>query len=436
MLSLCVSFGKRIVRHWLLSGIVIVVAMLVGFYYGTKPANVVPPNRNVHFTFGISDLYVPFLSPNENADVLSHFPEGAEVSATYQRTTYRYALFSCLVGVACLPDPHWQSDTKEDIRLYPAKVEPRRENGKTRTLSVDMPQTLPGGYVLEKLYLDVSPDTFYRQPSYRALVAQSQKASKPDPTDDFKTPPAFEYLVSFLDHDRTEDMRYDQDCLDVSTPISFPTLSIPVVTQLDSDSKRMALMRISSRSCPLADVDLSGTPGYAVDRVPPARIAASQSRIDFDGARGATILSGRVSAAEDMTRWQDEGKDGVGLYLIEFGSFRQLEVRSYPDSARPSKHVRIETWTFFDDALVGYAGTVFYPPKDGSDNDKTVQWSEYFRDGKPVWMETTPSDCEDADCKAVLTDVNFAITRPYSALQTEARSYFRFRSALKPVAKD
>ncbi|WP_146013963.1 hypothetical protein [Trinickia dabaoshanensis] len=411
------------------------MAAIVGLYYWSKPADVVPPARNVHFTFGVSDLYAPFLSPSENADVLSHLPEGAEVSATYQHTTYSYSLLSCMIGVACLPDPHWHSDTKEEIRLYPAKIEPYQANGKTRSFSVDLPQTLPGGYALEKLYLSVSADTFYRQPSYSALVAQTEKGSKSS-LDDLKTPPAFEYLVSYLDHDLPQDVRYDQDCLDVMTPLRFPTVPIPVVTRITSDSNRMGLMRISSRSCPLIDSDLSDAPGFTTGKVPLSRVAASQSSIDFDGVAGATILSGRVTATEDMTRWQNEGKDGVGLYLVEFGPFRQLEVRSYPDSARPSKHIRIETWTFFDDALVGYSGEVFYPPADGADSDKTVQWKEYFHDGKPVWMQTTPAICDTPDCQSVLTEVNFSTTRPYGELQSEARSYLRFKGVLKPVDKN
>ncbi|MEQ5843205.1 hypothetical protein N0A02_27480 [Paraburkholderia acidicola] len=405
-----------------------------------KPDNFAAPSGNFHFTFGVSDLYAPFLTPEENAAVLNSLTVEDKIYATYRHTTYAYSLFACDVGVGCWPAPHWVEQSTEEKRDFPVTMGPGKSSDGVRTLSVDIPQSLDGGYSLAEFAFMMSPDTFYRQPGYQALVKKS--VTELSPLDRDPAPPMFDYLVDFTDHDLGPDQDDIQDCLFIMMPLKSPTISIPIVTRVGTNSKRMSLRRLSGNEpCPMTDIDVSSTPDAAPGRLPLARIAAAQVNIDFDAVDKATRLAGTLPVTNSMTRWFQRNNDGVEAYLTEFGSFKKMEMHIRGDTAHlingTFPAVRIETWTFFEDSLVGYTGSIFYDTQQEKvDDEPAIHWEEYFHDGRPVWTKTEPTHCDDLGCREALAEIRIEISKPYDALRAEAQSYMQLSSALKPTKRD
>ncbi|WP_157259312.1 hypothetical protein, partial [Burkholderia ubonensis] len=173
-----------------------------------KPRDVQAPPGTSHITIALTDLYMPFLTPAENADLRNRLPDHVEVVAHYVRTTTRYCLFSCSSGLGCLPEPQWHQQVDDEILRIPATVTPRAGDA-ARTIGFDLPHRLDGGYSIAWFRVDLSLDALTRQPGYRALVT---KTDTPDykPLDPMA--PSLEYGVSFEDHDLGVAPRYAQDC--------------------------------------------------------------------------------------------------------------------------------------------------------------------------------------------------------------------------------
>ncbi|KWK72874.1 hypothetical protein WM16_17550 [Burkholderia ubonensis] len=158
-----------------------------------------------------------------------------------------------------------------------------------------------------------------------------------------------------------------------------------------------------------------------------------------------------------MTRWYRRNEAGIDASLIEFGPYRRLELRTRFDNAYPVKQtlpIRTETWTFFDDALVGYGADIdYYIDAAGRSVLFRMQWEQYLRDGRTVWTQTTTRPCNDVLCDTEVTgnpeaeaishdvlaasrkalgELQGAMAKPYDALQADARAYLQLRSALKP----
>ncbi|KVC84439.1 hypothetical protein [Burkholderia ubonensis] len=424
-----------------------------------KPRDVQAPPGTSHITIALTDLYMPFLTPAENADLRSRLPDHVEVVAHYVRTTTRYRLFSCSPGLGCLPEPQWHQQVDDEILRLPAKVTPRAGADAARTISFDLPHRLDGGYSIAWFLVDLSLDALTRQPGYRTLVT---KTDTPDykPLDPIA--PSLEYGVSFEDHDLGAAPRYAQDCLDALLPVNVPEIAIPIVTALTTSSPRMSLS-VRNMRCPLSDIgsDFHTTAGVRIGaapgRLPPGRIAAAQVKLDLDGTHGVTRLYGSIRPTPAMTRWYRRNEAGIDASLIEFGPYRRLELRTRFDNAYPVKQtlpIRTETWTFFDDALVGYGADIDYYI-DTADRSVLfrMQWEQYFRDGRTVWTQTTTRPCDDVFCdnevtgnpeaeaishdvlaasRKALGELQGAMAKPYDALQADARAYLQLRSALKP----
>ncbi|MPV71374.1 hypothetical protein [Burkholderia sp. BE17] len=411
-----------------------IAAMLAGLMFLTKPHQVTPPSKNVRITFGIRDLYAPFLTTKENAEVLSSLSTRTKVIATYTHTTHSFHLLGCEVGVGCWPAPHWSEDSTEQNRALPTRIAADANPGAPRAFSVEMPAALEGGYVLSGLYLEVPANTLYQQPSYRSLVKKitaTPSALDRDPPD-----PAFEYLVHFEDYDPSQTRGDDQDCLFLSTPSGFPEIRIPVVVQLSTDSKRMSLERLMHDTCPLVGEDFGSQAGAAHGHLPPSRIAAAQVKIDLEGVHDAARLGGPLPVSEGMTRWFRRSSEGAYADLTEFGPLLQLSMRVRGDNAHPAYNVlpiRTERWTFFNDELVGYSGDIYYDTQAATVEDmNTIHWDQYFHDGKSVLTKMEPTHCDEQGCKDAQAEILAEMSKPYDALQAEARSYVQLRGALRP----
>ncbi|MGS0891909.1 hypothetical protein ACVBGC_04995 [Burkholderia stagnalis] len=434
-----------------------------------KPRDVLAPAGTSHVTLALGDLYMPFLSPDENADLRNRLPDNIDIVAHYTRTTTTYSLLSCSSGLGCLPDPQWNQHTDEEVRHLAATVTPRGGPDTRRTIGFDLPHRIDGDFSIASFAVVLSPGALPRQPGYRALLARSGQADAKPLGDDS---PLLDYGVRFdaqdAGHDPAPGPRDVQDCLAADLPIGAPEVGVPIVATLTTSTPRMSFT--GSAGCPLSDAEANAIPAFDVTpgirapgapgRLPPGRIAAAQVRLDLDHQHGATLLSGPVTPTPAMTRWYRRNDEGPDAYLIEFGPYRQLEVRTRFDRAHPVNGIlpiRTERWTFFDDALVGYTADIDY----FVDTQKGIvifntHWDQYFHDGKTVFTQTTSRPCDDAvfcgddmarnpEAQAIsgavraagsdaLAEIRGWMAQPYDALQADARAYLQFRAALKPVA--
>ncbi|KEY57308.1 hypothetical protein [Serratia sp. DD3] len=250
------------------------ICALIGSLLLLTAANAAKPNENLHFTFAVSDLYTPFFTPQENAAVLSSLSSKVDIIATYRHRVNSLKMFACITGVTCLLLPHREESYTETRK----KLSVNKVPGKPGTVSIDLPKSLDGGYILEELYISLSADQFYRQPSYRALA--EKLVLEKSPLDDNPTPPSFEFLVEFTKQDVSELPVEHQACLFVYTPTGFPDFRIPVVTQVSTGSTRVHLTGVMHQTCPLTNINASNTPGVIAGHLPPSRITAAKT--DFD----------------------------------------------------------------------------------------------------------------------------------------------------------
>jgi len=413
-----ITFGR-------VTGLTLVVVFVIqGLVFLGKNKKVAVPSGNVRLTFGITDLYAPFLTQDENARVLNSMPQGVEVFATYRHTKYSFRLARCMIGVGCVIFPGWDEKSTEQRRKFSAEITPDGTSSVPRTFSVDMPSSLDGGYVLSGLYIALSADELYSQPSYRALVEKipAHLLDRDPPK------PAFQYLVDFREYETTQPRRRDQDCLFVSMPRGLPEIKLPIVVRIETDLKQMFLTRVMQRPCPLVGEYSANRSDAQSDSLPPSRIAAAQAQIDFAGARRANRFSGPLPVPEDTVRWSHRNNEGVRASLIEFGPFVNLWIRG--DNADSS---RAEIWSFFNDNLIGHSGTIFYAVRE-KDIEKIafVRWDRYFHDGKSVWKKVVPEHCDEQGCENAQAEILSVMSKPYDALLTEARSYLQLRGALQP----
>lgn len=397
---------------------------VIGFVFLLTAAQVTEaamPSGNLHFTFSITDIYIPLFTPKENATVLDNISIGATVIGTYKHTTHSFKWFTCMSGVACIPDPGIVENSTELRRTFPVKTEP----GKPRILNVELPQSLDGDYLLAGIYISLSPDVFYSQPSYREIVQKI--LPKKQELSINSTPPSFEYLVNFA-KSRTSDARSEyQDCLFFSTPYGFPEISIPIVTQVDINSKQVRLVRKMPGICPLINSNSIHTPMAIPGHLPFSRIAAAQTRIDFSTADGSTHIFGKLPVTEKMTRWYMRNNEGVFASLNELGPFQEFSIRLRGDTEHPANGIlpiRTESWIFFKKKLVKYSSDILYIGATYKKNSIATE-NIYFYNSEQVWAETKIEQCEEQGCRNALTEIRSEMSKPYEVLQAEVQSYMQ-----------
>lgn len=399
------------------------ISIPLGLLILSKPHEITVRPDTVHLVFSISDLYAPFLTPTESVDVLNSLVKSVEFVATYTHTTWSFQLSAGGAdGVGGLY-PGWYSKRTEQKRAIPVRIVSSTYPG----FRAEFPQSLDGGYVLSELYITVSPDGFYDQPSYRSLVGKI--TAEPSPLDRDPPPPSFEYMVDFRNRDHAQPRGDEQDCLFVLTPMNFPQISIPIVVQLTTDSKRMSLSRVMHRTCPLDGSELGDRTYVAPGHLPPSRIAAAQVNIDFDGVNDATRQSGLLPVNEGMARWFHRNKEGVYADLTTFGPFQQLWMRVRGDNAHPAYGVlpsRTEVWTFFNNELVGHSGDIYY----SMSTDHQVHWHQYFHNGQSVGTKFVPTTCDEQGCRDAQAEIQSELSKPYDVLKAEALAYLKLRGAL------
>lgn len=401
-----------------LSGACNVQRILVGLIINTvlmlPTACAVNSDSAFHFTFGISDLYAPFLTKEENRAALDSLSTGAEITATFTRKTRKFRWTSNLSGVTGLFAPGFQYDYTEKYEKYTLSP----ESGNPGQLGADIPPSLEGGYVLSNLWIQVSPEGIYRQPGYRSLIqklpAKNQLHDLPSPT--------FEYLVSIDNSNKTDNRTEHQGCLFVSTPFGFPEVHIPVVTRVSTTSKRIILQEILHQSCPWIPKSLNNK---FDGRLPLARVAAAQSHIDFSTTFGSTSKGGKLPVTESMTRWFHRNKEGTYAGLNTFGPFEEFSMRLRWDNTYPSGDrlpIRTERWSFFNQKLVKYSADIFYNAP-GYGKFSTAQETVYFQDGQLVGSKSDAEKCSEKACLSAHSELKRQTSRPYEEILNEVLTY-------------
>lgn len=353
-------------------------------------------NKNLHFIFGVSDLYSPVLSDKENKSVLESLTKGAIVTAIYRHTTREFHWFSTMSGVATIPDPGYKYTSKDDYRSY--TLIPEANN--RFIMGVDMPVSLDGDYVLAELYVQLKP-SFYEQPGYLTAIKKLPEKDL-EFAREFRSSSSFRYLVS-LNNAKTENpLKERQGCLFVTTPYGYPDTTIPVVTLVGTKLINASLTYVLDHTCPLVDVKFNEKSTVLNEHLPPARIAAAQANLDYFTTKGITSKSGAIPITKEMTRWYKRNDEGVYATLKKFGPFELFSMRVRWDAAYPEGKqlpIRTETWYFYNKKLVKYSGSIYYL---STDHEKSMSADEvvYFYDEKKVFNENEQENC-NAKVRAV-----------------------------------
>ncbi|HHU4239191.1 TPA: hypothetical protein ACUEMK_004744 [Escherichia coli] len=377
-------------------------------------------SQTLHFMFGISELYSPVLSDKENKAVLDSLTKGAIVTATYRHTTREFRWFSTIDGVATIPDPGYKYTSTEDHREFSLTLEPDNRY----IMGADIPTSLEGDYVLSGLYVQLSPDVFYQQPSYLSAIKNlSEKDLKSER--ELRSSPSFEYLVHLDNTKKENPIEEQQGCLFVSTPYGYPDTSIPVVTQVGTRLFNANFTYVMHQTCPLINAKNDEHSTLSPGHLPPARIAAAQANIDYVTTENITRKWGLLPVTKEMTRWYQRNTEGVYASWNKFGSFESFSIRVRWDTAYPEAKrlpIRTETWYFYNKDLVKYNGSIYYSPSDKAKSmsaDETV----YFYGGKNVYTESQQENCDAKGCQNALADIKQHSTQSHEELQQEAERY-------------
>ncbi|MBS0879202.1 hypothetical protein JK231_01115 [Pantoea sp. JGM49] len=388
-------------------------------------------NKTIHFIFGVSDLYSPVLSDEENRSVLESLTKGATVTATYRHTTRKFHWFSTMSGVTTFLDPGYKYTSKDETRSY--TLLPEADN--RSILGVDMPVSLDGDYVLAELYVQLYP-SLYQQPGYLATIKnlpeKDLKFSR-----EFRGSSSFRYLVS-QDKRRTQSpVNEHQGCLFVTTPYGYPDTTIPVVTLVGTNLTNMRLTNIMHQRCPLVNINTNEKSTVLTGHLPPARIAAAQANIDYSTTKGITQKSGALHPVnKEMARWYQRNDEGVYAALQAFGPFKLFRMRIRFDAAYPEGKrlpIRTESWYLYNEKLVKYSGSIYYL---STDNEKSMSADEvvYFHDEKKVFNESKKDNCNTQGCQNALADIKHHSTNSWDDLQREAVRYMQL--TLIPITDD
>lgn len=372
------------------------------------------PKGDTHFSIAISDLYIPYLSAEENAAVQQNLLKETQIVATYTRYKRSFRWFARIDGVTGFFAPGFDETRIDEKRSFPLRAEP----GQANTFGVDLPQSLDGGYILAGLYFTLSADAFYRQPSYRTLVdkmADSKEKNRKDFSD-----PYIEYIVSEDKSGHKIKSGEQQDCVDISTPFGFPETKMPMVVRRTLSSKTLYLVRLMHYTCPLTEEKSDN------GRLPPARIADAQSR--FEDYRSSAFIShdGVLPVTPAMTRWYKRGGYNVTGWRQQYGAFEKFrmhlrEDRTYAVNGRVP--FRIETWNFFNNQLVKYANEVHYLSTNYNNDAIRIEEVVYFQQGVEVARKSKQENCSEAACQKVLADVKQQMSQPYDVLLNEVNTY-------------
>lgn len=373
------------------------------------------PKENLRLTFSISDIYAPYLTPKENADVLGSLNNEVSVRVSYYRSSSKFKWTSNMSGVTGLISPGFVDTSTEKSLTYNLSPEP----GKQKVSGVDIPQTLGDGYILDKLYISVSPKVFFQQSGYRKLV---EKASK---NDDEKYNPSFEYKVINRNDDADTQGNEHQQCFSILTPLGIPDISIPVVTNVGINSKTIRLIDYDGNRCPLVNTKYTGAPAVINGHLSPIRIASAQSDIDYSAVDRVKFSSGILPVTPSMTRFYNRSNTGVSAWVREYGPFEIFSISIRGDETNAVGNafpVQTESWSFFNKRLVKHNSEILYINTE-SNNVDWIREGVYFQHDNQVGYSSQTQNCIVKDCQKVMAEVKRQLALPYEEQSKEVESY-------------
>ncbi|MFS2124286.1 hypothetical protein [Pseudomonas sp. Pseusp97] len=375
--------------------------------------------NSFHFTFSIKDIYISFLSTQENKSVLDNISAGAKVVATYTKTTSKFRLAENIPGVAPVFSPGFDYDSTNDSVTLPLLPEPERVG----VIGADIPQALAGGYRLSRISVFISPNVIYHQQGYLDIV----KNLAPEKTGDHtKTDLMFEYLAHPNSSTQKNPETTQQDCLFLSTPYGFPDVSIPVAVRVTNDS-RFVLTRLTHQYCPVIDQNFTKGSKSNPDHVTKASIAAAQASIDFSTTASVESQWGALPVTKGMSRWYQRNAEGAYASLTQYGSYKEFAIRlrkdtTYPiDSKLPN---RTERWWLFNDELVKYSTELYYQGN-GHEKPLMLNASALFSENQRVWENGSQGDCKAKECQKLSSELMTQVRTPYEILEKEVQQYMK-----------
>jgi len=371
----------------------------------------------INISVGVSDLYSPFFTDPENLAVLDALPQGAEVSAIYEKAFGPDRIIKCVSSGSCYKQARKLPGTPPG-GVVVANISPDNN----RSLSIDLPKTVYGSYKLSRLRVSYSPEEFYRQRSYQMLLEQTQY-SAPSPARVVPRP-ELTYYVELEGAKRGDVRPENQTCLPVYIPHDLPEFHIPIVTQVTSSSKGVWLSPVMSEPCSIYDSAYSRDPASISGKLPPSRIAIAQVAVGFADVYGRVSESGDLPVTKDMTRWFGRNADGVSVASLAFGRHDRLALHMEGDTTHPSKGMsstRDEAWLFLDGKLVGRHLTVIYHNRWKLNG--IIAGTEMFNGGQRVWSDLKTDGCEDPGCMDALATMKVEMSKTYDALAVEVEGY-------------
>lgn len=375
----CKGRGKIGVRLGRLSMVALSYFILVPPAYSREEPEVV--------TLGITDFYYPFLSAIENQEVLKNIFDGARAVGTYKGSSRHFEWKTCMIGVTCLPIPHWESDNPQGdiVQLSVEKVFNSAKG--INELKIHIPE--PKNLVTMEVYFDDND-------LYKTKVFAPEQGST---TGGKKAGGEFLSLAYVGSYDKNSVAHQDvQECIDYFEPDKYPNATLPVALSLDFSEPHFHLRRWMNQEINCSENSMSHLAGsWAGGTLSAAAIQRSQASIDWEvyDADGNTGQWKRYAPLPVYDRISQGGPVvKIWAYSKTFGPAKvfRLQVKTLDtEDSEWANTYQEETWQFFEGRLVQHSGEVR--------NIRTKANSQFYTrylDGKTIsyW----PGACSAGNC--------------------------------------
>ena len=374
------------------------------------------------------------------AQLIAYYVPTQNIEGETQTTSSRLKLTSCLEGVACIPDPHIETETSQVEREVKASPQVLQGvAGRHLKLRYEFPEVPAPHYRFSHAEMRGPADVLWHQPLFdswnRDLPPSGQRSFGQR-----RTRPLLIPLV--LAKQPTPGFQLVD--LDLNTPGQLMHQGHP----LAMTTVRASLTGPDGKARQMVPLDMANPAISQKLFVPPEVTQDGQIPFNMRGALMPHVLSSmhakerlsKIPMPESTPRWHGlkhyNFPEGTWVKLTESGPLAQveLEANAGPERAIDSRvPVKRETWMFFQDKLVHYRGQLHY----GNNADQMptaswqVNWDNEIRlhatagTASPSSLTKRVPECRWQACRDNLAEARGQMAASDAQLQAEGERYLK-----------
>ncbi|MCI3947750.1 hypothetical protein K0038_04856 [Pseudomonas syringae] len=340
------------------------------------------------------------------AELTAYYLPAEKIEGETQETRSHLKLFSCMVGVACIPNPHFETKTsvlEREVTVRGQVVQSAA--GQPLKLRFELPEEPAPHYRFDRAEVQAPAQVLWRDPLFKQwkkdMTSSSQRLFAK-----YREQP----LSFWLAPSKRDTPAYQLVDLGVPTPGSLMDRGDPVaVTTVRASLSGTQGNRVLEWPGQLAK-NMTKRLQASTEFAEYGRLPSSVS--DNQVPWGLSIMygehrTGPIAVPASLPRWYGlkhyNFPEGTLFMLSRNGPLVQIELSAETDVARAIEDevpVKSDTWTFFNGQLMHYHGEIryFHGPSDVPATQWRVDWK---RNGERLYthaINVNPSDEKELEC--------------------------------------